>query len=149
MPNDNVRELPVTGPPPGSGLATCRFCGQTKVVDLDVFPDPTAADEHVSRECGCHGAYEYRQELEREQSLERAKKQIEDLFGKGAPGYGLLSAIDEVKEVLFEAARLVYDFKIKDLTVSISPCVKAKVSRSAKGKIVLNRSDVAAFKQEV
>jgi len=131
----------------------CRYCGQV----VTILNDPNVkteaeAQEYAVLHCGCPEAARYqakrRAEEDRKAALKRAQEQIEDLFGAGSVGYGLIPVIEENRELMYTAAVLVYDDHIKDVTININSCVKVKISKSTKGKIVFLRSDVAAFKQE-
>ena len=131
----------------------CRFCGQVITIlnDPDVRTEEDAY-EYAALHCNCVGAAKYqaerKAELEREAALKRAQDQINNLCGNGSVGYGLIPVIEENRDLIYNAAELIYDDMLKDFTVSINSCVKVKISKNAKGKLVFLRSDMAAFKQE-
>jgi hypothetical protein len=134
----------------------CKYCGQiVNVADKDIATEEQA-QEYASMYCNCRDAVRWQEKAkadrkaaeEREQALKRAQEQIDDLFGAGSVGYGLIPLLEENRSLMYEAAVLVYDGNIKDITVNINSCVKVKLSKSAKGKIIFMRSDAAVYKQE-
>lgn len=137
-------------------FGTCKYCGQLSSISNQNITTEEQANEYASLNCDCPDSVAYREHEEaekraadnRNQALNRAKEQIEDLFGSGAAGYGLISIDDKIRNLMYDAAVLVYDADIKDITINISSCVKVKISKSPKGKIIFMRSDAAVFKQE-
>lgn len=131
----------------------CRYCGQVVTIlnDADVSTQDQA-HEYATLHCNCPQASRYQAEqkakLEREAALNRAKDQIEKLCGGGSVGYGLIPIDEGNRDLMYSAAVLIYDDEIKDITIDINSCVKVKISKSTKGKLIVFRSDVAAFKQE-
>lgn len=128
----------------------CKYCGQTMSVNSDI-QDDGEANEYAARNCNCPGGMNYRAERraeeERKAALARAEKQIDELLGPGASGYGFISVEEDIRTLLYEAAVLIYDENMKDLTVNLD-CIKVKIKKSSKGKLQFLRSDVAAFQLE-
>lgn len=163
--SDNITNLPVEGAAPPTDIeeaksavetgscGVCRFCGQ--LVNIGKV-DPGFegdADEWASQHCECAESQQYKYEIrraqERKNDLERAGKRITDLFGSGAKVYGLEPVDDEILDLIYTAAVLVYDVKMKEATIAASSEIKAKISRTAKGKLQFARSDATTTKQEV
>lgn len=134
----------------------CKHCGQLVSVDDITIRTEEEANEYASNHCSCpEAAREYerlaardRAAKERDQALTRAQEQIDDLFGEGAAGYGLLEVKEEIRELMHGTATLIYDNNMKDATMNINSCVKVKISKSSKGKLIFMRSDAAVYKQE-
>lgn len=95
----------------------CRFCGQTKMIELtedewlkwiaETNKKPqTLADEHATRTCNCKEGYEYRT---KEETVRICRDNINAMYGEDFP---------EVEKILLEAAPLVYGGeKIKRVNV--------------------------------
>lgn len=135
-------------------IGVCRFCGAAIPVPLDkreMFPDEKT--EYATLHCKCDKALEYQAEVkaakERAETLSRAHERIENLFGGGAEEYGFIPVAEKIKTFLNDLCVMLYDREIKDATVNVGGGVKAKIARTAKGKISVQRSQTATFKQEV
>lgn len=134
------------------GNGACRFCGQINMDPEGKFVGREEADEYASMNCNCHDSQRYasreRFQKMREDTLKRANEEIEDLCGEGCRKYGLTSIDEDIKAMIKKSAELIYDDDMKDIAISVSASTKVKISKSAKNKIQINRSDVAAFKKE-
>lgn len=131
----------------------CRFCGQVIDTSESKFTDPEKAEEYTSIRCQCPEAEMYRaqkkREAERVRDLERAREQIDAMFGQGAVGYGMLPVLTETREYLYAGAVAIYDNKIRDITINIGDGVKVKVAKNAKDNLKISRQDTSTFSQEV
>lgn len=131
----------------------CSFCGQitdTTALGLTTSVD---ADEYASRRCQCPGAQTYqsriKRAMERERDLERAREQIDAMFGQGAGGYGMLPVIDETRDYMYNGAVDIYDNRLRDITINIGEGIKVKIAKNAKGNLKISRQDTSTFSQEV
>ena len=133
--------------------SACRFCGQMVTVPTSMAQTAEDAEDYAAMHCNCPGAAEYqakqKAEKERKAALARARERIDSLCGDVAVGYGLIPITEENRELMYDAATLIYDDKLKSFSVNINGCVTVKISKSAKGKLVFFRSDVSAYKQEM
>ncbi len=137
-------------------LGACRYCGQVQNL---TGPIEWGADlnEHATRRCECPDARRYNDSIifaekrkrDREFALNQAADVIEEMFGDSSIGYGKIPVRAEIKALLHETAALIYDRRLKDATISVTSCVKVKISRSSKDKLTFQRSDMAVSKQEV
>lgn len=135
----------------------CRFCGQANVYKYADYHTQEQADECATLSCGCYESRKYKEHIEakqkreedRKQDIKRAQEQIENMFGSGSSEYGLMPVKTDVKEMLLNAAIMVYDGLLKDISINITSSTKMKISKSPKGKLTIARSDAAVFKQEV
>lgn len=124
----------------------CKFCGQMNTEAFRGCETHEQANEYTTLSCNCDEAKRY---ADRAHSIKRVGEQIEDLFGEGAAEYGLPSAKQEVKEIMFTASVLIYDGLLKDISINLTASGKVKISKSSKGKLTFMRSEAAVFKQEV
>lgn len=144
-------------PSPRPCYAACRFCGQ--FVDFTGVALPWNADiiEEATLRCSCPSAKIYKDELKaietakqkRQSAIEGARQIINDLFGDGAVGYGRVPIPEETRQHILDAAILVYDRNIKNVTITVLSCIKIKITKSSKDKLIIERSDSAVNKQEV
>lgn len=134
------------------GNGVCKFCGQLNISPEGKFIGAEEADEYASLNCNCPESEKYsmkeRSRKIREDTLNRANEEIEDLYGEGCRKYGLTSIGEDIKDMIKKSAELIYDGDMKDISISVSSSTKVKISKSAKSKIQINRNDVAAFKKE-
>lgn len=131
----------------------CRFCGQVIDTIESKFTEPEKAEEYASIRCQCPEAEMYRAQkkraVERVRDLERAREQIDAMFGQGAVGYGMLPVLNETREYLYVGAVAIYDNKIRDITINIGEGVNVKVAKNAKDNLKISRKDTSTFSQEV
>lgn len=144
-------------PSPRLRYAACRFCGQ--FVDFTGVPLAWDADiiEEATLHCSCPDAKNYADRLQaircakqkRQSAIEDARQIIDDLFGDGAVGYGRVPVKEETRQHILDAAILIYDRSIKNVTITVTSCIKIKISKNSKDKLIIERSDSAVNKQEV
>lgn len=131
----------------------CRFCGQLVHVGTLDRNFKGGPNEWASRHCECSESQQYKYEIRRKEDrkndLERAQGRINDLYGEGAKAFGLEPLEDEIISLIYTAAMLVYDVKMKEATIAASSEIKAKICRTNKGKLQFSRSDATTTKQEV
>lgn len=152
---EQIRPRPI---PPNIGtFAACRFCGQFVNVlesDIKTLENVEDAVEYATMRCDCTPARRYaddvmrkrRMEQERQFTLMEAEDAIDEQFGairggvhkvncpEGAREDTLGCPVSEqVRKMLNDAAALVYDHKMKGMTLSISSRVKAVITRNSKG----------------
>lgn len=145
-------------PQPSIKLSACRFCGQFRDFTGEPIPWGTDIVEAATLRCDCTEARTYADRIQRKRrardnrlcAMESAREAIEDMLGvRAAAGYGMLSMREETKQHILDTATMVYDGYIAEATVKITPCVKIKICRDRKGKLILQRNDTAEVKQEV
>ena len=144
-------------PRPNAKYAACRFCGQ--LVDFTGVPLAWDADiiEEATFRCSCPDAKRYADQLaaarrtreNRQYAIEDARQIIDDLFGDGAVGYGRVPIKEETRQHILDAAIMIYDRKMKAVTINLTSCIKVKITKNSKDKITIERSDSALNKQEV
>lgn len=138
-------------------IGACRYCGQIMNIQLLGIVTKTEADDYASMHCSCDDSKRFRdteqtkerRRKEREQTLHRAKEEIENLCGEEVQKIGLKPIIEEIKQMMPYAAEMIYDDKMKDITFGVSPTVKVKITKSAKGIIEIKRSNTSTLKREV
>lgn len=147
-PDDRLR-VPLPPGPPKSG--TCRYCGQSRsVVGCTT---ESQADEYATRCCKCSGAIAYQDRLialqRRDDALEKAADNIDDLFGTGAKMREEEYVREDAIEFLKLGAQLVYDQTIVNQSSALTGTIKSKISRNAKGVLSIERKDTTSSKVEV
>lgn len=120
----------------------CKFCGQTIMVTKEF---EKYEEEAATMQCSCDKAKAY---AEKVKTYERAKQKISELFGEGAEESGLGGASLEVEETLCKLAKMINDGKIKDVSTNLSDRVQAKISKTSKGKIKIQRKDSVNYQSE-
>nr|DAQ35625.1 MAG TPA: hypothetical protein [Caudoviricetes sp.] len=122
--------------------AVCRYCGQAQ--NVSGCGTPEQAEEYVTLHCNCKEAKIYQNRVEaaqeREYALERVSSNLNSIFPDVKP---------EPMELMFHAAEAIYDRKLVSFSLKLSYMVSGKISRNAKGNIVVERKDSAAQKVEV
>ncbi|WP_101908858.1 hypothetical protein [Marasmitruncus massiliensis] len=144
-------------PRPQNRYAACRFCGQ--FVDFTGVPLAWDADiaEEATLRCSCPDAKRYADQLtaarrareNRQFAIEDARQIIDDLFGDGAVGYGRVPIKEETRQHILDAAIMIYDRRMKAVTINLTSCIKVKITKNSKDKLIIERSDSAVNKQEV
>ncbi len=144
-------------PRPMPKFAACKFCGQfqdftgiTIAWDADII-------EVATRHCNCKQAKEYVERISaaekakqnRDYALYMAREAIEEILGESAIGNGRLPVREETKQLIMDVATLVYDRKLKGGVINITSCVKVKIAKTGKDKLVFKRDDSATLTQEV
>ena len=87
-------------------------------------------------------------ETRREQTLKEANEDITDYFGEGAKARGEIAVDPEVAKLFKAMAMHVYDERIRSVAISISQGVRAKISKTDKGKLIVQRTDNQTRKSE-
>ena len=133
----------------------CRYCGQQiDLEDLKVA-DQEAADDAATWACPCPDAYRMREterkkgaeEKSRQKIINEARAEVDKLFIDSDRRIKQSSYPTEVADMLLEAVEWVLDGKIKSITVNAAG--KAKISRTAKGEIAIERSDGTSYRSIV
>lgn len=132
----------------------CKFCGMAVPVPLDMMEMGfDEKSDYATLHCDCAEANSFQIATERakrrEETLERAREQIEQLFGGGASDFGFAPVSDGIGELLCDIAELIYDEEIKDTTVNVPGGIKAKLGITSKGVITVFRQKTTAYKREV
>lgn len=134
--------------------AVCRLCGTAIPLPLDKRGETeNERMEYATMHCDCPDARNYQQKVKEEkrrtETLERAARQIEQLFGTGAREFGFAPVEKEVRIFLVNTAAHVYDHLIKNVTVNLPGGAKAQVGITAKDVITVLRQQTETFKREV
>lgn len=108
----------------------CPFCGQ---IALD-------------GECDCDGA---KRERKIQEQIQRANDKIYELFGENCTKLGYNPVADESIQLMLEMAEQVAYWKMYSASLYIANGVKAKISRTAGGKIKIERSETKKQSLEV
>lgn len=132
----------------------CAYCGQQlTVVPADSQND---ADERATDSCNCPGAKEARADEEhrqariekREETLDSAKADLDDLFGEGAAEKGKRSVKPEVLAWLYQGAVFVYDELLRKVQFTVTQGISGTISKTDKGKLTIQRDDKTTTKKE-
>jgi hypothetical protein len=108
----------------------CPFCGQ---VSLD-------------EECNCDGA---QRERKIQSQIQRATDTIYELFGPDCTENGYAPVADESIKLMREIVEQVAYWKMYSASLHIANGIKAKFSRTASGKIKIERSETKKQSLEV
>ena len=108
----------------------CPFCGQ---VSLD-------------EECNCDGA---QRERKIQSQIQRATDTIYELFGPDCTENGYAPVADESIKLMREIVEQVAYWKMYSASLHIANGIKAKISRTASGKIKIERSETKKQSLEV
>ena len=138
-------------------LAACRHCGQVQNLAAVPFAYGVDNTESATRRCNCPAAKIYMNDLMRQEhkksdriaALENAAEVIDEMLEDGAVGFGPVAIKEGVRDMLINAATLVYDCKLTSASLNISEWITVKITRSAKGKLTIQRNDKAVSKQEL
>lgn len=138
---------------------TCRYCGQ--VIDIGWVEgiekyEYAEADYLASRFCSCPDGRKYNDlEIAREEAGERreftlanAKAIIEELFGEGSRSVGEIVVDNNVRDLIYELAEIVYDTDLGRATLTDSHGITAKVKMSSKGRLSISRNENNSVTQE-
>ena len=104
-------------------MGTCKFCGQTAMVDVDGDQEfsQDQLDVLVSEQCRCDGSARMK---EKKRIIEATEWEIGTMLGE---------EYAEVAQLLIEALDLVYEEKIKKLTVTLPGHTKVNLYKSGPG----------------
>ncbi len=108
----------------------CPFCGQ---ILLD-------------EKCNCDGA---QREQKIQSQIQRATDTIYELFGPNCTENGYVPIADESIKLMREIVEQVAYWKMYSASLHIANGVKAKISRTASGKIKIERSETKKQSLEV
>ncbi len=117
----------------------CRYCGQTKIIQVpDKFTAGQINDE-VTKQCSCDEAVAFQCELEKIEAAEAAKKSAEamilELFYEEFPSVAavLKAALPHLAEYCFDKVSIKADDNVT-ASMSINSKGEIKVERSEKKK---------------
>lgn len=108
----------------------CPYCGQIS----------------LGEECDCDGA---KRERKIQSQIQRATDTIYELFGSDCTEIGYVPIADESIQLMLEIVKEVAYWKMYSASVHIANGVKAKISRTASGKIKIERSETKKQSLEV
>ncbi len=132
-------------------FGACRYCGQAQSAYGCRTEDE--ANEYATSRCKCSEAIAYQDKLEaaqkREEALNEVEDNLDDLFGSGTLDCGERNLCPEAIDLLKQAATLIYDHKIVSQSLKLTYAIAAKIGRTAKGNISIERKDATAQKVEV
>ena len=119
----------------------CRWCGQVRIVSYCVTKEE--ADARAAEECDCAGAVRERRRLER---VEKARENIDRVFGDGATEYGQRPVGGDVLDFLRHSAELMAGYvcagdAISGVSVTVPDVCVAKLSVTSKGNVKVSRSE--------
>lgn len=138
-------------------IGCCKFCGQIRQYDDRMELSQEELNENAIKACSCPQAKAYTQKIldteffdrKREDEILRGTNRISELFGVGAVQYGMESIDMEIIRVLETLLVLAIDDEIKSVSMNITAKTKASITKSAKDKVSITRTDNATFKKEV
>lgn len=103
---------------------TCRYCGQAIMLDEAIGGVPEEErDAYATEKCNCAQAAEMRR---RKKKIDKALKNIEELFGKERP---------EMEKILACAIQYVEADRIAKVTVDNGLGTKGMISKTSKGAL--------------
>lgn len=108
----------------------CPFCGQVS----------------LNEECNCDGA---QRERKIQSQIRRATDTIYELFGPDCTENGYIPIADESIKLMREIVEQVAYWKMYSASLHIANGLKAKISRTASGKIKIERSETKKQSLEV
>ena len=144
---ESQRDIDKRENPPEADLVkqvgTCRFCGQTHMIQTEDKWTGPQLDEEATRICDCEEAKAYQDIATKH---ERAKKRIDELCGEGA-GENHLSV--DITDGLKVFADQVCDKHVKEIVVTVTSGEKIRIKMLAKDKVKIERSqtNVKAFEE--
>lgn len=112
---------------------TCRFCGQSVMIDCEDKLTGPQLEEEATMRCGCERALEYQESIERR---DMAKQRVIELFGDISEGY---KQPDAVQGIMLDAVDAICDKKIKAVTVTVRTGLRCRIMQMAKDKIKVVR----------
>lgn len=117
----------------------CRFCGQTKLVEVPDSFTQEQIDEEATLMCKCFEAKQYKEKKEKEEQIEMAKTSAKgttfELFHEEFP---------EIEEILNSVMDPLTKKKFKKLTIQTGGKTKATISFS-KDTIKVEREDKSTY----
>lgn len=139
-------------------FAACKFCGQLISVSDSVINELGSVEdaiEYATTHCECQEARTYTDEKRRRERAAQARQsdliEAEEAINKqfGLETEDACPISDEVRQMLLEVTTMVYDHKIKGLTVSINSKTKAIISRNQKGKLLIDCKESDTSRAEI
>lgn len=129
-----------TGEP---ATGSCRFCGQSVIVEGGADMTEPQIEEAATMKCGCDEAKNYQQAATR---IETAKQRIDELFGEGSGEYAQSEA---TLNVLKNCVDLVCNKAAKQVSFDIRTGLRCRVMAMAKDKVKVARetSEIDTFEQ--
>lgn len=118
----------------------CRYCHQTRIIKDNADMTEEQITEAATLACDCEAAETYRMRLQR---LEKAKKNIEELFGENAGGFAQRS---EIKNLMERGVDVINDGDVRGITINLNKGLKCKIAVMADDRIKVSRE--AKFTEE-
>ena len=118
----------------------CRYCHQTRIIKGSADMTEEEITEMATRSCDCEAAETYRMRLQR---LEKAKKNIEELFGENAGGFAQRS---EIKNLMECGVDVINDGDVRSITINLNKGLKCKIAIMTDDRIKVSRE--AKFTEE-
>lgn len=115
-----------------SKTGTCRFCGQSIIIEGGADMTDPQLEEAATMACECEKATDYRETATRRKV---AKQRVEELFGAESSE----KQPDDVKKIILDAVDAVCDKKIKNTVITIRSGLKCRIMQMAKDKIKVVR----------
>ena len=114
----------------------CMFCGQIrKLQTLFGWPEDKV-NEAVTEMCNCDQAIQY---TAKKQQKGKAKERITELFGEESEK----PTFEEDVEIMNIAVDTILDRKLNSITMEIGKGLKAKISKTAKGYVKVERIETS------
>ena len=128
------------------GTAYCRNCGNIAMVDEDDLFNEEQKIDLATSNCDCEESTKRRKIIE---EINKAKQRVIELFGEECVNLNF----EPVKDIKFfrlldDTIDMVANYKISSVSIDINGETKAKVSRSSKGKINIERAESIKYKLE-
>ncbi len=117
----------------GASSGTCRFCGQSVIVEDGAEMTAPQLEEAATMRCGCEKALEYQESANRRSV---AKQRVGELFGEDAGEYKQPEA---VQGILLNTVDAICDKKMKSTVVTIRTGLRCRIMQMAKDKIKVVR----------
>jgi len=121
---------------------TCRFCGQSKIIEVPAGYTESEVNEEVTLECKCAEAKEYQAKKEEEETIEMSKTSA-----KGTTFELFHSDFPEVEATLNSVIDHLVSKKMKKVTISTGTKVTGTISIS-KGTIKVERIEKSTYTRE-
>lgn len=120
----------------------CRFCGQTKLVEVPDDFTQEEVDEEIALTCRCPESKAYQEKKQKEEQIEMAKTSAKgttfELFHEEFP---------EIEEILNSVMDALVAKKFKKLTITTGGKTKASIT-FAKDTIKVEREDKSTYTRE-
>ena len=119
----------------------CRYCGQMRQIESLEWWTAEECNEAATELCECEGAVLY---TFRKKQKERAEKVIDKQFGMGSPQLLPQAVVDFLKT----AAELFKEQRLGKITMTCEDGIKAKISKTSKDSIKVEREKVEKRAEE-